>query len=276
MSCLSFLRCHPPPGQAALTFLPFHALHSFPTPWEINMSFTTPGSLTLNFTLWETSQGKASAGTDSSLARHKHLIQGNRSPPLSDPGSLFYSCCSAVRNALSTCSGCTDLALQVPLLQGALAAPALGSRLPKHRESTAPPSSTCHHLLIACWYLISPPWQYMAWGQRPVSTWNLLNYHLAWKWGSFTEDKNPQIWLEAEPPASVTGSRIILHWGWSPSWTRSWDPKCLWAGSWACASLCVHVLALAAVFLSFSPLSPSLPLSPSISSEFSFIVLLYK
>lgn len=46
MSCLPFLRCRPPPGQAALTFLPFHALHSFPTPWEINMSFTTPGSPT--------------------------------------------------------------------------------------------------------------------------------------------------------------------------------------------------------------------------------------
>lgn len=48
----------------------------------------------------------ASAGTDSSHATHKHLIQGNRSPPLSDPGSPFYSCCSAVRKALSACSGC--------------------------------------------------------------------------------------------------------------------------------------------------------------------------
>lgn len=116
----------------------------------------------------------------------------------------------------------------------------------------------------------------MAWGQRPVSTWNLFNCYLAWKWGSFTQDKNPQIWLEAEPPASVTGSRIILHWGWSPSWTRLWDPECLWAGPWACASLCVHLPTLAALFLSFSPLSPSLPLRPSISSEFSFHVLLYK
>lgn len=110
-----------------MTFLPPHDLDSFQSPQEINRSLAASWSpLELGPTTAFSS--RCGLGWDWLIPQQTRALhsQGTGLPRVR---VLCYSCCPTGGNAIPACPRAADLALQVPLLQGSLPAPALGPQL---------------------------------------------------------------------------------------------------------------------------------------------------
>lgn len=131
-----------------------------------------PRSPTLNLAPRQPSRGAGLAGTGSFPRQTRALhSQGTGLPRVR---VLCYSCCPTGGNAIPACPRAADLALQVPLLQGSLPAPALGPQL---QVAGGPQHLPAEPVTVLSLFAGAPsPVQTVCLlRRRPVSTWNLFN-----------------------------------------------------------------------------------------------------